>query len=44
MKDQLEILKELIREILGTISVEEFLRNQSVTESAEELLKNLNLI
>ncbi|MGZ3789727.1 MAG: hypothetical protein ACXVLQ_14455 [Bacteriovorax sp.] len=43
MKNQLEILKELVREILGTISVDEFLSNRSVSESAEELLKNLYL-
>lgn len=43
MKNQIEILKELIREFVGTISEEEFLRNQSVSELAEELLKNLNL-
>lgn len=43
MKNQIEILKELIREFVGTISEEEFLRNKSVSVLAEELLKNLNL-
>jgi hypothetical protein len=43
MKNQIEILKELIREILGTISVEEFFRNQGVSEAAEELLSNLQM-
>jgi hypothetical protein len=43
MKNQIEILKELIREILGTISIEEFLRNQNVSQTAEELLSNLQM-
>ncbi len=32
MKNQMEILKELFREVLGTISVEEFLSNQVLGE------------
>lgn len=43
MKNQIEILKELIREIVGSISVEELFKNRNVSELAEELLKSLNL-
>ena len=28
MKNQIEILKELFREVLGTISIEEFMENK----------------
>lgn len=43
VKNQIEILKELIREIVGSISVEELFKNRNVSELAEELLKSLNL-
>ena len=32
MKNQFEILKELFREVLGTISVEEFMENGALGE------------
>lgn len=43
MKNQIEILRELFREILGTISVEELTENGALAEMAKKLFKELNL-
>lgn len=43
MKNQIEILKELFREVLGTISVEELLGNGDLGELAKNLFKELNM-
>lgn len=39
----MEILKELFREMLGTISVEEFMKNASLSEQTRNLFNELNL-
>ncbi len=43
MKNQIEILKELFREVLGTISVEEFMENGELGELTTSLFSELSL-
>jgi hypothetical protein len=43
MKNQIEILKELFREVLGTISVEEFMENGSLGELTTKVFNELSL-
>jgi len=43
LKNQIEILKELFREVLGTISVEEFMENENLGELTKNLFKELNV-
>lgn len=43
MKNQIEILKELFREVLGTISVEEFMENAALGELTTNMLNELSL-
>lgn len=43
MKNQIEILKELFREVLGTISVEEFMSNHALGELTANMLNELSL-
>lgn len=41
MKNQMEILKELFREMLGTISIEEFMTNPSLGELTTNLFNEM---
>lgn len=43
MKNQIEILRELFREVLGTISVEEFMSNRKLGELTTNLLNELSI-
>lgn len=43
MKNQIGILKELFREVLGTISVEEFMENSALGELTTNMLNELSL-
>ncbi len=43
MKNQIEILKELFREVVGTISVEEFSSNRKLAELTTNLLNELSV-
>jgi hypothetical protein len=42
MKNQIEILKELFREVLGTISVEEFMENGALGELITNMFHELS--
>lgn len=42
MKNQMEILRELFREALGTISVEELISNRRLSELATSLCNELS--
>ena len=43
MKNQIVILKELFREVLGTISVEEFMANGALAELSTSLFNELSV-
>ena len=42
MKNQIEILRELFREMLGTISIEEFMSNGALGDLTTNLFNELN--
>ncbi|MFA6236081.1 MAG: hypothetical protein WC635_02035 [Bacteriovorax sp.] len=43
MKNQIEILRELFREVLGTISVEELMANRALGELTKNLFNELSV-
>jgi hypothetical protein len=43
MKNQIEIFKELFREVLGTISVEEFMENSVLGELTTKIFNELSV-
>jgi len=43
MKNQIEILRELLREVLGTISVEEFMENRELGELTASMFRELSV-